>query len=290
MQAALLILAVLLGPRSFQTAPAPSGNPQISNQYFDSGGVRLRYFVVGKGEPVVLVHGWGGNADMWQKVISDLYRDHEVIAFDCRGHGKSDKPHEPSQYGQEMVNDVLRLMDHLSIHRAHIAGYSMGGGIVAKMATEHPERFLSAIIGGSIGFRASDPEWDRGLIKDLVAGKPVSDAIIANAPAGTSQPTAEQRQAMKTMDATQDSRALGAQRLGNTELFVDDAALKASRVPMLFIYGGNDNPDRFASLRSALPDAEFVAVDHAGHGGAVSHPEFIKAVRQFLQKHSASSQ
>jgi pimeloyl-ACP methyl ester carboxylesterase len=215
-------------------------------------------------------------------------RDYQLIAFDCRGHGRSDKPHQPSQYGQEMVNDVTRLMDHIGIRKAHIAGYSMGGGIVAKLLTEHPERFLSAIIGGSTGFRASDPEWDKGLVEDLRDGKPLSEAMIANAPPGTPPPTAEQREMMKRMDGRQDPKALGAQRLGNAELFVDDAALKASGVPMLFIYGGNDHPDRFLELKNALPGAEFVAVDHAGHAGAVSHPEFVKGIRQFMEKHSAS--
>jgi pimeloyl-ACP methyl ester carboxylesterase len=133
----------------------------------------------------VLIHGWAANADMWQNVISDLSRDYQLIAFDCRAHGRSEKPHEPSQYGQEMVNDVIRLMDHLSIRKAHIAGYSMGVGIVAKLLTEHPERFLTAIIGASAGFRASDPEWDKGLVKDLTEGKPLSEAMIANAPQGT---------------------------------------------------------------------------------------------------------
>lgn len=83
------------------------------------------------------------------------------------------------------------------------------------------------------------------------------------------------REMMKRMDVGQDPKALGAQRLGNRELFVDDAALKASGVPMLFIYGGNDRPDRFLALKDALPSAEFVAVGHAGHGDAVSHPEFV---------------
>jgi pimeloyl-ACP methyl ester carboxylesterase len=288
MKSVLLVLSIFLAIPNLQIAGASDEYPEIRDQYFDSGGVRLRYFVVGKGEPVVLIHGWAATADMWRNVISDLSRDHQVIAFDCRGHGRSDKPHEPSQYGQEMVNDVTRLMDHVGIRKAHIAGYSMGGGIVAKLLTEHPERFLTAIIGGSIGFRASDPEWDKGLVKDLREGKPLSEAMIVNAPQGTPRPTADQQEMMKRTDAGQDSKALGAQRLGNRELFVDDAALKTSGVPMLFIYGGNDHPDRFIELKNALPRAEFVAVDHAGHAGAVSHPEFVKGVRQFLEKHPAS--
>ena len=71
---------------------------------------------------------------MWPEVIHDLSHDCRVIALDCRGHGKSDKPTDPSQYGIEMVNDVVRLMDHLGIAKAHIIGYSMGGSIVPENA------------------------------------------------------------------------------------------------------------------------------------------------------------
>src|SRR5204862_320240 len=71
--------------------------------------------------------------------------------MDCRGHGKSDKPHEPGKYGVEMVEDVVRLMDHLRIKRAHIVGYSMGSMITAKLLVTHPERLITATLGGGTG-------------------------------------------------------------------------------------------------------------------------------------------
>src|SRR5438477_11822838 len=108
------------------------------DQYFDSNGVRIRYVVAGAGEPVVLIHGWSADAGMWQPLMDDLSRDHQVIALNCRGHGKSGKPHNPARYGMEMTGDVTRLLDHLGIKRAHIAGYSMGGSIVIKLLSEHP--------------------------------------------------------------------------------------------------------------------------------------------------------
>jgi len=80
--------------------------------------------------------------------------------MDCRGHGMSAKPHDPSQYGIEMVNDVIRLMDHLEIKQAAIVGYSMGGSIAMKMLTEHPGRFRAAVIGGSLGFSREESEHD----------------------------------------------------------------------------------------------------------------------------------
>jgi len=129
---------------------------QAEDQFFNSNGVNIRYIIAGTGEPVILVHGFAGNLDVWESLIADLSKDHEAIAFDCRGHGKSDKPHEPEQYGIEMVNDITRLMDHLQISKAHIVGYSMGGAIVMKTLVEHPDRFLTAVVGANRGFHAED--------------------------------------------------------------------------------------------------------------------------------------
>src|SRR5262249_16964753 len=118
--------------------------------------VRIRYIIVGTGELIILIHGWSVSAEMWSEAIQDLSRNYRVIALDCRGHGKSGKPTDPKQYGIQMVNDIVRLMDHLGIARAHIFGYSMGGSIAIKMLTSYPERFLTAVIGGSEGFRRSE--------------------------------------------------------------------------------------------------------------------------------------
>ncbi len=78
------------------------------------------------------------------RVFQRLSRRYRVIALDNRGHGKSDKPYDPAQYGLELVDDVVRLMDHLGIAKAHVVGYSLGGFITLKLALRHPERLLSA--------------------------------------------------------------------------------------------------------------------------------------------------
>src|SRR5947209_10788143 len=105
-----------------------------------------------------------------------------------------------------MVNDVVRLLDHLHIRKAHIVGYSMGGALVLKMLVNHANRFLTAIVGGSEGFRRgiNSDFNDEKLIRDLESGMPMSDAMIANAPADWPKPSPEQREMMRRMDAGQD--------------------------------------------------------------------------------------
>ena len=123
-----------------------------ADQFFDSNGVKIRYVVAGSGEPIILIHPFVASAEIWQPLIKDLSQNYQLIAMDCRGHGKSEKPHDPKHYGIEMVNDVVRLMDHLGIKKSIIVGYSMGRSIGMKMLTENPGRISMAVIGGSLGF------------------------------------------------------------------------------------------------------------------------------------------
>jgi pimeloyl-ACP methyl ester carboxylesterase len=99
--------------------------------YFDSNGVQIYYEEHGSGEPVVLVHGFASRAEhnwgvtQWYTTLAPHYR---VIALDCRGHGKSGKPHDAAAYsGDTMGDDVIRLIDYLGIKRTLLMGYSMAG-------------------------------------------------------------------------------------------------------------------------------------------------------------------
>jgi pimeloyl-ACP methyl ester carboxylesterase len=122
---------------------------RVEGEYFQSNGARIHYTDEGNGVPVILVHGFAANADLnWRRagVVGALNDDFRVITFDLRGHGLSDRLYEEDAYGLKMVEDVIALMDHLKIEKAHVAGYSLGGFITLKLAAEHPDRLLSAAI------------------------------------------------------------------------------------------------------------------------------------------------
>jgi pimeloyl-ACP methyl ester carboxylesterase len=124
-----------------------------------SDGVRIHWMEAGEGTPVVLLHGYTSCCDAgWfaNGVAKELARDHRVIGIDARGHGRSEKPHDPAKYdGDRMPADVIEVLDHLGVSQAHFHGYSMGGGIVAHLLARHPDRFLTAGFGGS-GVREDD--------------------------------------------------------------------------------------------------------------------------------------
>src|SRR4051794_29727597 len=126
------------------------------DRFFDSAGIPIHYVEQGAGEPVVLIHGYTVDLnEQWVAtgVFPALATSYRTIALDARGHGLSDKPHERSAYGPEMGLDIVRLLDHLGIRRAHIVGYSMGAHIVAQLVTTHPDRFLTLTLGGASGRR-----------------------------------------------------------------------------------------------------------------------------------------
>jgi len=125
-------------------APPPSFTAMsVIAHDFDSAGVKIHYSVRGHGEPVLLIHGlYSSGRVNWDSpgVSARLAERFQVITLDCRGHGHSDKPQAEDAYGINMVDDVIRLMDHLKIQKASIAGYSMGGSIGLKLIVMHPER------------------------------------------------------------------------------------------------------------------------------------------------------
>ncbi len=127
---------------------------------FETGGVKIRYYVEGQGEPVVLIHGLHSSASVnWMAVgvFAELAKDHQVIALDLPGHGQSDKPNDGKAYGVQLVKDIVVLLDHLQIKQAHFVGYSLGGMIAVKLLVMYPERALSGTIGGMGWLREGSP-------------------------------------------------------------------------------------------------------------------------------------
>jgi alpha/beta hydrolase fold len=144
-----VLLAGLAALSALNSAPTYATSPE--SQYFSANGVKIHYLLQGTGEPVVLIHGWYSSAKInwqWPGTIAALAKEHQVIALDLPGYGQSDKPRGEAAYGLQWVEDVILLLDHLNIQKAHIVGYSMGGTVTLKLISEHPDRVLSGTLGG----------------------------------------------------------------------------------------------------------------------------------------------
>lgn len=272
----------------------------LSDKFFNSNGVNIRYVDQGVGEPVLLIHGYTASIESnWVApgVFQNLAKDHRVIAFDLRGHGKSDKPHDPTAYAGETVADAVRLLDHLGIRQAHFVGYSLGATIVAKLVTTHPDRFLTATLGGGAGYRNWRPEYDVNAKKfaaELESDVPFRGLVVAMTPADEPKRSEEDIRARSAALAAQnDVKALAAfQRGGSREQNSTDAEVAAIKVPVLGVIGRLDAVRSMTQLQTLLPSMKLVIVEGATHVGdrsVVRRPEFVSAIREFIAAHAAAS-
>jgi aminoacrylate hydrolase len=109
------------------------------------GDAEIYYEEHGSGEPLMLVSGLGGTAAYWKPNLPALSAKYRVIVHDHRGAGQSS--HSRIRYSvEQMTDDVLKLMDHLEIDRAHVVGHSTGGAIGQIMAIRNPERLKKLVL------------------------------------------------------------------------------------------------------------------------------------------------
>jgi pimeloyl-ACP methyl ester carboxylesterase len=265
------------------------------DQFFDSAGVRLRYVEQGQGPAIVLMHGYTGTLDrhfIANGVFASLAKDHRAIAFDLRGHGQSGKPHDPAQYGEAMAADVVRLLDHLKLQRAHVIGYSLGAFIAGRLATLHPERVTSVAYVASLPLREGESyiaKFAEDAVKEFESGLPFKSLALALQPPGSKPPSDDEiRKAVAPLVAANDVKAFAALWRGYRTLAVSDAALAAVKAPMMVLVGSEDSSGAgVPELNRRHPQIRTLVVQGAQHGGpdgVMRRPEFMAALREFLAK------
>jgi pimeloyl-ACP methyl ester carboxylesterase len=286
----------------FVAAIVPSITP-AAEQYFDSAGVKIAYLDEGRGEPVVLLHGFSlSAAEMWTRlpfaptpIIPAVANEHRVIAPDFRGHGLSDKPHDPAMYGSELAEDVVRLLDHLGVAKAHVVGYSMGASVAGKLLALHPQRLLSVTFGGGGPMLRTTPALSEAMnatAESLERGDGFGPLLVALSPEGQPKPTLAQAAMMSKLTLWgKDQRALAAAVRGQSSLEVTENELAACDVPVLFVYGSREAAFKvqfIAAAQTAFPSAEVAVIQDCDHMTTVGSPEFLEAVLRFTRAHSAT--
>lgn len=246
--------------------------------HFNSDGVELAYLDEGEGEPIVLVHGFASNSQVnwvdtgWVRHLKAGGR--RVIAIDNRGHGNSEKIHDPSLYGgPRMAEDVRRLMDHLGIATADVMGYSMGARIAAFLATRHPERVVSLVFGG-LGIN---------MVRGMAGTGPIAHALEAARIEDVKNPTARTFRAFAEQTKS-DLRALAACIRSAREPITREAVASIQcrvlvAVGSLDVIGGSAE-----ELAGLIPGAEAYVIEGREHMKAVGDRTFKAAVLAFLER------
>ncbi|ACK49057.1 alpha/beta hydrolase fold protein [Methylocella silvestris BL2] len=229
-----------------------------------------------RNEPIILIHGFASNHAVnwffpqWVKTLTEDGR--RVVAFDNRGHGRSQKFYSPEDYAvPKMAEDCRRLLDHLGIETADIMGYSMGARIAAFFAKAHPERARSIILGG-LGHHLIDG-----------AGLPLGIADAMEAPSVNDLMTPNQRLFRNFAEATKsDLKAMAACIRGARQL-ISEAEARQIKTPVLVATGSEDDvagdPKQLAAI---FPNGQALDIKGRDHNRAVGDPIFKKGVLAFL--------
>ena len=248
--------------------------------YANNQGTRIHYHVEGDGPPLVLQHGFNNSIKNWYLTgyVDLLQKDYRLILVDARGHGASDKPHDPKEYELRLrVSDVTSVLDDLGLDKAHFLGYSMGGRTGFGIAKHAPQRFHSLIIGGSSPFVSggaprANPEnpFQHGM-----------EAYVANREA-QSGPMEPQRKAIMLANDPEALTAAGTAARGDGDM---GDVLPTMTMPCLLYVGEADGSyPRMKDCMQHLPNATFVSfpgLDHsqtsaAGNLVAPHVSEFMK--------------
>jgi pimeloyl-ACP methyl ester carboxylesterase len=251
---------------------------------FQSGGLNLAYDdIAPAGAPVgtvVLVHGFATNrTENWRRLgwLGALERmGYRALALDLRGHGESDKPHDPAAYGRaRMAADILALMDHLELGTVNLLGYSMGAHLSLAVALGAPARVNNLILGGVGG---------RMLSREPISAGPMTmaQALTIEDVATITDPTLRGfRQFAENQG--EDRLALAACSQGRGEEARGDE-LRGLAVPTLVVAGSRDeiagDPQ---ALADAIPGAKAVTLPACDHFSAIPHALFKAAVFDFLE-------
>lgn len=247
--------------------------------FFKHDGFDIAFIDEGAGDPVLLIHGFASSAKVnwigpgWVKTLTEA--GYRVIALDNRGHGRSTKSHDRSDYHPAgMAADAATLLRHLEIGRAHVMGYSMGARIAAHMALHDPAMVATLVFGGlGIGMVEGVGDWD-----------PIAEALLAPDPATITG--ARGRMFRAFADQTGSDRVALAACIAASRQVLSAEEMRRIAQPTLVAVGTADDiggsPDKLAAL---MPNAEAFAIEGRDHMLSVGDRTFKKRVLEFLAAH-----
>jgi len=246
----------------WQTLP-PTPAPVAGEQHgvAEVNGIRLYYATIGKGSPVVLLHGGLSNSDYFGHQVRALMKYHKVVLVDSRGHGRSTRSAQP--YGYDlMADDVVALMDKLKIDKADILGWSDGAIIGLDLAIHHPER-LNKVVAFAANTKTEG-------VVDGVEKNPTFAAFIKRA-----------GNEYRLLSATPDGYDAFVDQIGKmwaTQPNWSDEQLRAIKTPVLVLDGDRDEAIKRIHteyIAATIPGAALEILP------AVSHFAFLQDPAQF---------
>jgi len=264
-------IATATAAERWLTLPEPPAMPQAT----ESGkapvnGIEMYYATYGSGEPILLVHGGLGHADIWVNQVADLMKDHKVIVADSRGHGRSTRNADP--YGYDlMASDYLALLDYLKVDKVDLVGWSDGGIIGIDIAMNHPERLRRLFA------QAANVTVDG--VKPTVMDDPTFSAYIKRAGEDYKRlsPTPDQYDAFVNQIS----------HMWESQPNWSDDMLKKITVPTAIVLGDHDEAIKRGHtdhMAATIPGAKEIILKDVSHFAMLQDPAgYTQAVRDFFK-------
>lgn len=248
--------------------------------YLNRDGVKIYYEERGSGAAVLLSHGYSASARMWQGQLEALSDRYHLIAFDMRGHDRSDSPDDPAQYSHELtIGDMSAVLDACSVRRAVIGGLSLGGFLSLAFHLAHPERTIALMLFDTgPGYKKDGPREEWNKMARARAAQLEKDGL------DTAQASAEVRVAhhRSARGLALAARGMLTQKDGKVI-----ESLAEIRVPTLVLAGAEDKMfvPSAEYMGAKIPGADKLILANAGHAANIDQPAaFNAAVRKFLDR------
>jgi len=236
-------------PTADQSGLAPVDDIQMWYAVFNRGG----------GNPVLLIHGGLENGDTWGNQIALLARTHEVIIADSRGHRRSTRSAKPFGY-EVMADDYVGLLDHLTIDKVALVGWSDGGIIGLDLAMRHPERLTKLwAYGANFNIGGLVPGFDKD---------PVFAQAIANA--------GENYSRLSSTPNEYDAFVEAISAMWNSQPDYTPEQLGRITTPTMIVDGEYDEaikPEHTEQLARLIPSARLLIMPGVSHFGHLQNPE-----------------
>jgi 3-oxoadipate enol-lactonase len=252
-------------------------------------GININYYIEGKGEPLLMIMGLGSTAAAWRFQRRFFRNYYQVITFDNRGAGKTDKPAGPYSM-QQMAGDAVGLMDKLGIKKAHVMGVSMGGKIAQEIAINYPDRVNKLILANTYCCQDNStngwtPEWTMAVDRYCKTWKAPRIGIGFNNPLWQFLGFFQIR--ISTMRKSPEERAAYVAQKKAAEAVHTVDRLPSIKVQTLVITGTGDHLTRHTSsdtMAKIIPNAKLVKIEGGSHTLIVEKSRrFNKEVFDFLK-------
>lgn len=254
-----------------------------------ANGIRVSVDTDGSGPAVVLIHGLSEDRTLWDDQIDDLARDYKVIAYDVRGHGRSEKPH--TDYSLDLlVEDLRALLEALGETQATLVGFSLGGMISQAFTLAHPEMVKAMVLVDTVARFPNGGAMfaERSKTAELQGMAPLVDGMLSRwfTPEYIAK-NPERMASFRNKVLANDPIAFAATCRVAVGFDLLDR-LSEIKAPTLLLYGEHDLATPVAlgkEIQSRIKGAELKIIEGAAHTGPVERPEtFNRLLLEFLDK------